>query len=114
MRISDWSSDVCSSDLIVERGDAAGGDDRRFDGLRKCAGRRDVGALQGAVAVDVGVDDGGGAGIRQAARELHGGELAHLGPALDGDEGPALVEAEPNGRWSFWGSVCKYVSSRGL
>src|SRR3546814_3769164 len=37
---------------------------------------------------------GGGAGIRKAARQLQGGELADLGPALDGDAAAACVDAE--------------------
>src|SRR3546814_1574932 len=41
MRISDWSSDVCSSDLVVLRGDAHLGDQRQM-----------VGGLQGRAVIE--------------------------------------------------------------
>src|SRR3546814_7870520 len=37
MRISDWSSDVCSSDLVVSRADEAAVDHAGFDGYGNLA-----------------------------------------------------------------------------
>src|SRR3970282_1491069 len=54
----------------------------------------DVGASHGAVAGDVGVDDGGDAGILYVAGELEGRDQRLLGPALDGDTAVAGVDAD--------------------
>src|SRR3546814_18382156 len=42
MRISDWSSDVCSSDLVAtdRQGDPQGRDDRQRFGVRRISARR--------------------------------------------------------------------------
>src|SRR5260221_6423585 len=48
---------------IVERADAAPGDDRRGEVLGERDGRIDIDAAHRAVAVDVGVDDGRHAGV---------------------------------------------------
>src|SRR3546814_19796864 len=54
MRISDWSSDVCSSDLVVERGD--GGDRRqrlaRREYLARLAVRREIAGEDLAVVLN--------------------------------------------------------------
>src|SRR3546814_7066405 len=92
MRISDWSSDVCSSDLRARRGDIdiAAGDDRieagreagrvgseiirgfgMFDGCRPHAGQRDVAARE---AIDT--DRAGVAGGRQRQRAAGGDQAA--------------------------------------
>src|SRR3546814_3089514 len=74
MRISDWSSDVCSSDLIVEAGIVAE------------AHRRRVAAM---LAADAELDV-----LAHAAAAL-GGQLDQFADAglIDGDEGIALEDA---------------------
>src|SRR3546814_9028529 len=62
MRISDWSSDVCSSDLIVAR------QDRMDEGVGLEADRREMGAFARAAAfqpfvIALFVDEVDGAGI---------------------------------------------------
>src|SRR3546814_9617354 len=50
MRISDWSSDVCSSDLVVAVGDGVGGDDVAVGfRVRGFADNRDHGVEIGGV-----------------------------------------------------------------
>src|SRR3546814_2563722 len=64
MRISDWSSDVCSSDLAVERDPRGGVDrdgtrDRGFRAARPIAGGAAVGAADRDAEVDgdvLGID----------------------------------------------------------
>ena len=57
---------------VLERRDAARGDHRDRDRARERRRGRDVRALHRAVAVDVGVDDRGDAGVLEAAREVDG------------------------------------------
>src|SRR3546814_8256605 len=83
MRISDWSSDVCSSDLV---GDDAGADaDAKLRTLDLRAGDQNV-QFQVAVAVQpthrAGV--GAAADALQFGDDLH---AAHLGAAGDGAAG---------------------------
>ena len=47
-----------------------------------------------AIAVDVGVDDGGDPGVLEAAGEVDGQRLGGLRPALDGDAAVAGVDAD--------------------
>src|SRR3546814_8631244 len=63
MRISDWSSDVCSSDLIVEmrevgrqRAEFCGADDRRLHILPVDAIGRDVGGQMAVEPAELGAD----------------------------------------------------------
>src|SRR3546814_19414371 len=63
MRISDWSSDVCSSDLTSAQGSSPSGGEtseplRRAEPDDARVEREDVGAEQGVVAVGEGVGDG--------------------------------------------------------
>ena len=53
-----------------------------------------VDALEHAVARDVGVDDGGDAGVLEALRDVERGELGGLGPALDRDLAVARIEPD--------------------
>ena len=57
-------------------------------------GHRDVEALQHAVAGDVRVDDGGDAGVLEAAAELLGRQSRCLRPALDGHAAVLGVDAD--------------------
>ena len=59
-------------------------------------GRVDVGAGHGTVAVDVGVDDGGDAGVLELAGEVESGKIGGLGPALDRHHPLAGVDADGN------------------
>ena len=79
---------------VGERGEAARGDHRDRDGAGERQRRRDVEALQHAVAVDVGVDDRGDAGVLEAAGEIDGVHLGRLGPALHRDRAAARVDAD--------------------
>src|SRR3546814_17877632 len=76
MRISDWSSDVCSSDLTLERADAAR------------AHRLDVVRAHGAVS-KAGRDDRTGVGedARCAAHVARPGHARPLHPRLPGAAG---------------------------
>ena len=56
--------------------------------------RVDVEALEHAVAVDVGVDDRGDAGVLEAAGEVDGVDLGGFGPALHRDLAAARVDAD--------------------
>src|SRR6185436_838088 len=56
-------------------------------------GRVEIEALQHAVAGDVGMNDGGDAGILEAPRQVERGHLARLGPAFDGHLAVARVDA---------------------
>src|SRR3546814_15050939 len=109
MRISDWSSDVCSSDLIAVDGD----DDLFFMRLPHQFMRRPVGDEPAVV------DDGDPVAKLLRLFQIMGGAqhgdtaLVHLpaiGPELlaqfDVDTGGRLE----NGRASCRGSVCEYVS----
>src|SRR3546814_10572732 len=63
MRISDWSSDVCSSDLTSAQGSSPSGGEtseplRRAEPDDARVEREHVGAEQGVVAVGEGVGDG--------------------------------------------------------
>src|SRR3546814_20500319 len=93
MRISDWSSDVCSSDLREERGEGAaglGGIRRHFpDGIAEHVGKATV-LDEEAVAVLAAVEevdcrgDGRAARRRDAAAGVDGRrqEVAVGGPAV--------------------------------
>src|SRR5690606_3106710 len=56
---------------------------------------RQVEALQDAIALDVGVDDGGDAGILEAGSQLDGGQFGRLRPALD--RALAALGVDPDG-----------------
>src|SRR3546814_3434393 len=62
MRISDWSSDVCSSDLVVGDEVTHGGAVRGLEGssLAAALGTLGLGGSVGAVAVGGGLGGGGG------------------------------------------------------
>src|SRR3546814_4471977 len=117
MRISDWSSDVCSSDLALEGPQAAGavGDDvavRRREGDRRRLGllaRQPLGHYRGAPR-RAGIDDapGGHAGIVRrrpvegaVARLRSGRPLLHLERLLaGGTEGLAAAKQQADDRGS--------------
>src|SRR3546814_5480966 len=112
MRISDWSSDVCSSDLMGDREGLAGaGDaeqdlvefvgadspDQFLDRLRLVAGRRelrnhlegDAGVLAGDVGLEVGCDGAEQWGRASALCCLgaHGGNIGRTGRWWKGPDG---------------------------
>src|SRR3546814_16299363 len=104
MRISDWSSDVCSSDLVVERGDVdAGVADLAVD----VRARRGVFAVQGD-----GVEGGGQARGRLADGQVVEAAVGALGRAFAGEHADrvfagAAVGVEI-GRASCRERVCQY------
>ncbi len=61
---------------------------------RKLGRGWEIEALQHAVAIDVGIDDGGDAGILEAARQIDGVKLARLRPALDGNLAATRIDAD--------------------
>src|SRR3546814_6187184 len=110
MRISDWSSDVCSSDLLVA---AEAGDHRRVEGVGD--GRlteQEVATLAEALAavapdrldaVDVGLNLRGERVLRCAQVEVHRQGVAqrlearvHIGPA-DKPQAPGRRGGRPKG-----------------
>ena len=72
---------------------SSGGDDGDRGRARQLGRGREIEPLQDAIAVDVGMDDGGDAGILVAARQLQCRERAGLGPALHGHFPVACVDA---------------------
>src|SRR3546814_9830538 len=81
MRISDWSSDVCSSDLTSAQGSSPSGGEtseplRRAEPDDARVEREDVGAEQGVVAVGEGVGDG--CLVEDIRSEEHTSELQSL------------------------------------
>src|SRR3546814_9922209 len=114
MRISDWSSDVCSSDLTIEV--TNGATDLTFTGLVTSpddAGFTKAGAgtltltnggndyvgvttvSGGTLAVDTLIDGGFTSGIGAASSDpanivLAGGTLAYTGPITSSDRGMTL------------------------
>ena len=67
---------------VVDGREPARGDDGDFGRPRQLGGGFEVEALQDAVALDVGVDDGGDAGVLEAQREVERAYRALLGPCL--------------------------------
>src|SRR3546814_12422461 len=102
MRISDWSSDVCSSDL-----EAAGGDLAKYalqhklvDGLKTQEQVEDLLAERGAADADA---DGG---FRQVSLDAY---LQQLHAPLTVDERPQVAVVVEIGRASCRERVCQYV-----
>ena len=65
----------CSSALMSSSEQPAGCDHRNGHGIGKRDGGVDIQALQHAVARDVGVDDGGNAGVFEAPGDIEHGEF---------------------------------------
>ena len=70
---------------VLQRCEASRGDDGNAHGPRQSDRRRQVQALEDAVAIDVGVDDGRHARVFEAARQIEGRQFGRLGPAFDRD-----------------------------
>src|SRR3546814_17079081 len=118
MRISDWSSDVCSSDLIAVRGDLL-----RL--LRQHAVQRarqfEAAEIEGLAAAhvdlagDSALDHVGGAGLVDLQRgDRAGGEVLNLDvAAFGGEDLAAVIRGRQNGpetgRASCGVRVCRYV-----
>src|SRR3546814_2328497 len=101
VRISDWSSDVCSSDLCAHRAKADIGGEIDPEVARRLAeagfavaARARLGDTEGAgdvgIAAAIDADEGGGDALRQKGEdEPRGGvggreRLAHMGVRIDG------------------------------
>src|SRR3546814_12373525 len=92
MRISDWSSDVCSSDLLVHQGDVEGG-----------VGQRQL--IEVALA-HLPVPDAG-------PLQIGAGDGKHLTRQVDADQAIGTVRDDREheiGRASCRERVCQYVS----
>ena len=79
---------------VGHRGDAARGDHRRRDGLGHRPGRRHVRPAKRAVALDVGVHDGGDAQAVEAPRQLLRRGPRGARPAVGGDQPVAGVDGD--------------------
>src|SRR3546814_9685403 len=100
MRISDWSSDVCSSDLVREVEHALLADVHAVDDPKLHPGVRDIPPLE-KIRNDA---DGAAAGAERGI-----GDDAHkTDPPATVDEGDPTF-AEAIGRASCRGSGCQYV-----
>src|SRR3546814_13707259 len=100
MRISDWSSDVCSSDLIVGGGRRADAGKRRIAGQRPALARRDAGDVEEFLRIEPEF-------LRKRerfARRDHRGAEEHVVAALR-----ALPRTREIGRASCGERVCQYV-----
>src|SRR3546814_19990206 len=94
MRISDWSSDVCSSDLVDGRGAAGAGEAVAVD-LEQLAGHLDVGEVL-AEAGQVLPVDGAAVAVEQAGPGEHvaaGADRPDVGAAAVGLTQPARKAA---------------------
>src|SRR5579871_581851 len=78
---------------VVDGREAAGRDHRNGNALGERNRRIQIEALHHAVALDIGVDDGGDALVLEHARELHRLELGFLGPAGNRDLARPRVDA---------------------
>src|SRR3546814_17511688 len=103
MRISDWSSDVCSSDLAREAGKALRKRLRELEAeATRLTGQRD--------AIDAAMSDPARAPAHLAAQSM--GELmkrrASIQERIDGVEAAWLTASETLGRWEERrvGKVC--------
>ncbi len=95
----DGAGELCRARLeqrldVVDRGEPARGDHRNRDRLGQRDGGVEIEALEHAVARDVGVDDGGDAGVLEAARDVERRQLRGLRPALDRHLAVARVEPD--------------------
>ena len=79
---------------VLDRAEPAGGDHRHGDRFGERDGGVEVEALEQAVAGNVGVDDGGDAGVLEAPRDVERGHLRGLRPALDRDLAVAGIEPD--------------------
>ena len=81
---------------VGDRGQPAGGDDRKLDLARELHRGFDVDAGEHAVAADVGVDDAFDAVVLELAREVDHVVARHLRPAVGRDLAFARVETDPD------------------
>ena len=79
---------------VGQRGEAARGDDRNRDRVGERDGGVEIEALEQAVAGDVGIDDGGDAGILEAPGDVERRKFGGFRPALDRDPAVARIEAD--------------------
>src|SRR3546814_14313969 len=112
MRISDWSSDVCSSDLTVSDEDRVRADEKVRIVERIVNGLGFTCIREGVNAVEAWLSSLPGhvyANVRQPL--IHTLNLAHLMPLSSFWAGPALNDhlAGQIGRASCRGRVCQYV-----
>ncbi len=65
-----------------------------FDGLGERDRRLEIETAEQSVAGNVGVDEGGDAGVLELAGDVQHGELGALGPALDRQLAVAGIECD--------------------
>ena len=81
---------------VVDRGETARGDHRNGDGVGERNGGVEIETLEQPVARDVGVDDGGDAGILEAPGDRQRRQFRGFRPAFDRDLAVAGVEPDGN------------------
>ena len=79
---------------VIDRGQPARGDDGNAHGIGERQSRFDIEALQDAIAINVGEDDGGDTGINEAFGQCDGGEARGFGPAFDRDVAVPGINAD--------------------
>src|SRR3546814_12409651 len=126
MRISDWSSDVCSSDLVARKAAYCAGRHRlgtegvgRLLGeAQEVAGKEEAGDLAQAVGQQLVDLDGAGGDIEDIAGRLALVEQRCAGLQFErrpqGGELGQPQGIEQNGRASVRGIVCKIVKKWGV
>ena len=83
---------------VVDRGEPARGDHRNRDRVGERDGGVEVEPLQHAVALDVGIDDRGDAGILEAPRDVERRHFRVLRPALHRHLAVARIEPDRDAR----------------
>src|SRR5262245_64379511 len=78
---------------VAEASESARGDYGNPRYARKLCRSLQIQTFEDTVSINVGVDDGGDAGILEAADEVDGAKLARLRPTLDGDLAVPGVDA---------------------
>src|SRR3546814_4248719 len=101
MRISDWSSDVCSSDLLIARAVEAGGTHAVYGGSVQSPAVARVATMAGLMGVPVTIV----IGATTAAKALP----KHAPVRLAYEAGAEFREIREIGRASCRERVCQYV-----
>ena len=78
---------------VLDRGQAPRSDYGNRNGLRQSNGGVPVDAFEQTVARDIGIDDGGDAGVLEAARDVERGQFRRLRPAFNRDLAIACATA---------------------
>ena len=86
---------------VVDRGQAAGGDHRNRNRVGQRDGGVEIETFEQTVARDVGIDDGGNAGVLEAARDRERREFGDFRPALHRHLAVARIEPDRDAAGKF-------------